>query len=55
MTKRDKVGLFILLVLFAVLIGLLVVLAKPQRKTGYGPEDNVLIRQRMINLEKSKR
>jgi len=53
MTQKDKIGLGVLIALFAVFFGILVFSWKDSgepRKL----EDNVLIQQRMINLQKSK-
>lgn len=51
MSKRDKVGLAILISLFVFFAVILVITIDRPKGPVYGWEDNVLIQQRMKNLE----
>ena len=51
MTKRDKIGLGILIGLFFVLCVILALTTKPWGGS-HEPEDSIFVRQRMINLQK---
>jgi hypothetical protein len=51
MTTRDKIGLGILIGLFAILSVILALTTKPWGGS-HKPEDSIFIQQRMINLKK---
>jgi hypothetical protein len=53
MTRRDKVGLLILIVLFIVLGSILFWTVTPFGP-GYRPQDSIFVQQRIINLQKSE-
>jgi hypothetical protein len=54
MTRRDKVGLGVLIALFVLFAVLLVWTLRGTAKPGHAPEDSIFVRQRIINLNKSK-
>ncbi len=51
MTTRDKIGLAILIGLFAAFCIILALTIEP-RGGSHAPEDSIFVRQRMINLNK---
>ena len=54
MTKQEKIGLGILVLLFVVLIGILAVTVKPFSEGDRDFETNIFVEQRMKNLQKSQ-
>ena len=53
MSTGDKIGIAVLVALFALLAVLLYWTTQPPAGTVRKPEDSVIIRQRIINIEKS--
>lgn len=53
MTKQDKIGLVVLITLF-VAFATILVFSWPRATETRKLEDNVIVQQRMINLEKSR-
>ncbi len=54
MTKRDKTGVFVLVLLFVIFcVVLLAIFKKPWGPTRT-PAESVIVKQRIINLEKSR-
>lgn len=54
MTSRDKRGLAILITLLVALIIALVIMTKPKTSRVQSFEDSAIVKQRMLNLKKSK-
>ena len=54
MTRRDKIGLGIVIALLLVLLGVLVWTRWGGRKTAHGFSESFAVKQRIINLQKSK-
>ncbi len=54
MTSRDKLGVVVLLLLFVLFGVALYFTVRPKSTERRGFGDNVLVEQRMINLQKSK-
>lgn len=54
MTRRDKVGLGVLIALFVFLIVTLVYTFRPFGNASRSPENSVFVEQRLINLHKGK-
>jgi predicted negative regulator of RcsB-dependent stress response len=54
MTRRDKIGLGIVIALLLVLLGVLVWTRWGERKTAHSPSESFVVKQRIINLQKSK-
>ena len=54
MSRRDKIGLTILITLFLIFGALLVATLRPLSNTVRQPEDSVIVQQRIKNLEKSR-
>ena len=54
MTKRDKVGILVLAALFMAFGLLLFLTVRPQSGARRSYDDNIFVRQRMINLQKSE-
>jgi hypothetical protein len=55
MTRREKIGLVVIIGLFAVLILVVAWGFSPGSQTTHAPEDSIFIRQRVINLQKGQR
>lgn len=53
MTKRDQIGVIVLIVLFVVLIVTFIVTSKPAGPA-IRPEESVFVQQRIKNLEKNR-
>ncbi len=53
-TKRDRIELSVLAVIFAVLMIVLYVVFRDPSGSSFKPENSGIIRQRMINLQKGK-
>ncbi|GMV92694.1 MAG: hypothetical protein AMXMBFR82_24720 [Candidatus Hydrogenedentota bacterium] len=53
MSKRDRIGLIVLIVLFVVLIVTFIVTSKPVGPS-IRPEESIFVQQRIKNLEKSR-
>jgi hypothetical protein len=53
MTARDKWGVAILISLFALLILVLVWTVKPTGPSSHSPGESPIVKQRIINLQKS--
>jgi len=53
MTKRDRIGVAILIALFVLLILTIVFISKPAGPA-IRPEESVFVQQRIKNLEKSR-
>lgn len=54
MSRRDKVGLAVLIALFITFAVVLVVMMKPRGPAKYGFEDNIFVKQRIVNVQKSR-
>jgi hypothetical protein len=54
MTKRDKIGLAVLVTLFVVFCITLAVVMRDRPGNAGGPSESVFVRQRIINIEKSR-
>lgn len=54
MTRQEKIGLGILILLFAVFVGILAVTVKPFDSGERDFETNIFVEQRMKNLQKSQ-
>lgn len=52
MTTRDKIGIGMIIALFAVLILGILWTVRPYSDKIHAPEDSIFIQQRMRNLEK---
>lgn len=53
MTRRDRIGIVVLIALFVLLFVTLVLVSKP-KGPAIRPEDSVFVQQRIKNLEKSR-
>ena len=54
MTRREKIGLAVIIGLFAALILVVAWGFSPGSKTTHAPEDSIFMRQRIINLQKGQ-
>lgn len=54
MTKQEKIGLGVIVLLFLLFVGILVVTVKPMSDTERDFETNIFVEQRMKNLQKSQ-
>jgi hypothetical protein len=54
MTKRDKIGLAVLITLFVVFCVTLAVVLRDPAGDVRDPSESVFVRQRIINIEKSR-
>jgi len=55
MVHQEKIGLAIVIALFAVLMVLIGWVFRPEPKKSHAPEDSIFIQQRMINLQKGQK
>jgi hypothetical protein len=53
MTKRDRIGVVVLIALFVILIVTMILISKPAGPA-IRPEESVFVQQRIKNLEKSR-
>ena len=53
MTKRDRIGIAVLIVLFVLLIVTIILVSKPAGPA-IRPEESVFVQQRIKNLEKNR-
>jgi hypothetical protein len=54
MTRRDKIGIGVIIGLFALLGFLLVLTFKAPEGNARGPQDSIWVKQRVLNLKKSR-
>lgn len=54
MTKQEKIGLGLLVLLFVLFVGILVVTVKPFDEGERDFETNIFVEQRMKNLQRSQ-
>ena len=54
MKRREKIGLAVIIGLFAILILVVAWGFRPDSKTTHSPEDSIFVRQRIINLQKGQ-
>lgn len=54
MTKQEKIGLGVIVLLFAVFVGILAVTVKPFSDGERDFETNIFVEQRMKNLQRSQ-
>ena len=54
LSKRDKIGLFVLFVLIVLLCFAFIAVFRKPPGNARGPADSIFVKQRIINLQKSK-
>lgn len=54
LSRRDRVGVFVLILLFVVFVLIMIWRAHPPFGSAKSPEDSVFVQQRLKNLQKGK-
>lgn len=55
MAKRDKIGVFVLVLLFVIFCVVLLSVFKEPSAPARSPAESVIVKQRIVNLEKSEK